>query len=153
MQHSSDSRCHLHFTVFCWLASRCSLVGAMAPHLKLEELDYMQSLEQRGKTPMEIHNLVSLKRDRQGVSTPCLKRIRHALRGLTYKRAPPGRQCVVCLNLYPICCVGSLGTVVGTPICCRDCCRDPRDRCRDCCRDPYFLCRDPRDCCRDPYVL
>jgi len=47
----------------------------------------MQSLEQRGKTPMEIHNLVSLKRDRQGVSTPCLKRIRHALRGLTYKRA------------------------------------------------------------------
>ena len=59
----------------------------MAPHLKPEELDYIHGLEQRGKSPLECHRLLSSKRGRQGVAAPCLKRFRQALRGLTYKRA------------------------------------------------------------------
>ena len=59
----------------------------MAPHLTLAELDFVHGQEKNGKTTIEIHTLLTRKRDRQGISTPCLPRFRRALRGLTYKRA------------------------------------------------------------------
>ena len=58
----------------------------MAPHLTLVELDFMQTLEDQGKEPMQIHAALKRRRDRQGIDTPCLSRFRQALRGLTYKR-------------------------------------------------------------------
>ena len=60
---------------------------SMAPHLTPSELDFMMAKQEQGKSPTEIHALVSQKRERQGLATPHLPHFREALRGKSYKRS------------------------------------------------------------------
>ena len=44
-------------------------------------------LRSQGKSPAEVHAALSRKRSRHGLQAPTLKRLRGALRGITYRRS------------------------------------------------------------------
>ena len=67
--------------------SLCALHFAMAPHLTSAELDFVFGLRPQGKSPAEVHAALSRKRSRHGLQAPTLKRLRGALRGITYRRS------------------------------------------------------------------
>ena len=56
----------------------------MAPHLTAAELDYMQNLHEKGKTPMEVHALLAAHREKKKQKAPHLTKVRKALKGQTY---------------------------------------------------------------------
>ena len=58
----------------------------MAPHLTAAELDFVQKKDQLGKTPVQIHALLTPRRSRRGVATPDLTNLRKAIKGMTYRR-------------------------------------------------------------------
>ena len=58
----------------------------MAPHLSCSELDFIQKLDQEGKTPIAIHAALTAKRARAGIAAPHLTKLRKAIKGKTYKR-------------------------------------------------------------------
>ena len=62
-------------------APHCTAVSAMAPHLTLAELDFIQAQETLGKCPIDVHRAL------QGLAAPTMSRFRKALRGVTYKRS------------------------------------------------------------------
>ena len=68
-------------------APYCTAVSAMAPHLTLAELDFIQAQESLGKCPIDVHRALVDRRPRQGLAAPTLSRFRKALRGVTYKRS------------------------------------------------------------------
>ena len=59
----------------------------MAPHLTPIELDFIQTQEALGKSPIGVHRALASRRARQGITAPTLSRFRKALRGVTYKRS------------------------------------------------------------------
>ena len=59
----------------------------MAPNLTVAELDYVQQLLERGKSPIEIHHSLCRMRGRRKVQPPHLTNLRKVLKGLTYKRS------------------------------------------------------------------
>ena len=58
----------------------------MAPHLTGQELDFVHSQSQLGKTPTAIHGLLAVQRARKGMATPDLTNVRKVIKGKTYKR-------------------------------------------------------------------
>ena len=59
----------------------------MAPHLTAAELDYMQDLHEKGRTPVEVHALLAACREKKKQKAPHLTKVRKALKGQTYRRA------------------------------------------------------------------
>ena len=60
----------------------------MAPHLTPAELDFVHRQAHLGKTPVQIHALLTARRARKGISTPDLTALRKVVKGSTYKRGP-----------------------------------------------------------------
>lgn len=58
----------------------------MAPQLTVMELDRVAKLQNKGKTPGEISNLLATTRTRQGLAGPNVSTVRRALKGSTHKR-------------------------------------------------------------------
>ena len=58
----------------------------MAPHLTASELDLVHQLDQKGKSPSEIHARLAARRQRAGVEVPDLTTLRRAIKGKTHKR-------------------------------------------------------------------
>ena len=65
----------------------CPTFCQMAPHLTPAELDFIHEQEALGKSPIELHRLLTRRRARQGLAAPILARFRLALRGVSYKRS------------------------------------------------------------------
>ena len=64
----------------------------MAPHLSAVELDHVQQLLQKGKSPVEIHNSLRRLRGRRKVEPPHITNLRRVLKGFTYKRSAVDRM-------------------------------------------------------------
>ena len=58
----------------------------MAPHLTGKELDFIHNQDQLGKTPTEIHGLLTTQRARKDMAAPDLTNLRKVIKGQTYKR-------------------------------------------------------------------
>ena len=56
-------------------------ISSMAPHLTAAEMDYMQNLHEKGKTPVEVHALLAARRAKKKQKAPHLTKVRKALKG------------------------------------------------------------------------
>ena len=66
----------------------------MAPQLSCTELDFMrkQAGGQDGKSPVEVHRLLSVRRRRSRQSVPDLTSVRRVLKGLTHCVGKPEKR-------------------------------------------------------------
>ena len=64
----------------------------MAPHLSAVELDHVQQLLQKGKSPLEIHHSLRQLRRRRKFEPPHITNLRRVLKGLTYERSAVERR-------------------------------------------------------------
>ena len=61
-------------------------IGAMAPHLKDTELDFIMSQSEKGKNPDEIRALLQTRRAKRGEHAPHVTNIRKAIKAKTFQR-------------------------------------------------------------------